>query len=38
MGYNIYVVGLNIPEEFYDDEMNKIYHRVIDSFRFEIAY
>lgn len=35
---NIIVVGLNIPDEFYDNEMNKIYHRVIDSFKFEIAF
>ena len=38
VNYKVYVVSLNIPEEFYDDEMNKIYHRVIDSFKFEIAY
>lgn len=27
MGNYAYVVGLNIPEEHYDDEMNKLYYR-----------
>lgn len=34
----IYQVNLNLPLDAYDNEMNKFYHRVVESFNFEIAY
>lgn len=34
----IYQINLNLPVDAYDNEMNKFYHRVVESFNFEIAY
>ena len=34
----IYQVNLNLPLDEYDNEMNKLYHRVVESFNFEIVY